>query len=309
MKLIEEEFFKKFSDIDIEQIPHIWIVGSPRVGSTILYLVLAKLFGFTYFSNLVNDFYFDSPSVGICLQNQFDYHSCIDFKNQYGKTEGLFNPNEASLIFRKWFGGTHPTQVHSKDVIPEQVENFLGTFRTIFGITNKFFINKNQWNSFRVEAINKLLPKSVFIWIRRDIRYASCSTLTTRKSQGSKYKWNSATLSNYEEIQKFPFWQQVVEQQYWHNLSILETLEKIDGTKHMEIWYRDFCLSADSVICEIEKFLNDNGIPLKADPDIKLTLPIQYSMSEKAKNTMELELIEDYCDNDRFELYKYQDKS
>jgi len=248
MKEIEDFLFECFSQGEPELI---FILGSPRTGSTLLYQALINALQPFYFANMVNDYFSEHPVVGAAM---ISLPKEVPYKSAYGKTKDPLGPSEASLTIRNWFGGQHPSQTKSCEVIPEKKGHLLATMRAIYAMHGPILI-KNAWNCFRVKNLSKLFPNSKFVWVRRDIAQSANSDLKARIHRGSPYIWNSATTSNYKEIQKLPYWEQVVEQQYEYNKAIAKDMQEVESTK---IWYEDLCAGKTR---ELRLFLGIETLP------------------------------------------------
>ena len=283
MNEVEGLFFRQFSGVDIGEVPLVFILGSPRTGTTLVYQVLINLFGFFYFSNLVNDHFTKFPVPGVALSLQLDPQRPVSYESEYGKTQGYFGPSEGSLLFRKWFGGEHPSQTRSCEVLTDQREHLVLTMKSIYGLTGKPILTKNAWNCFRIRNLVGLFPKTVFIWVRRDIRLSAFSDLKARYAKGSPTIWNSATTSNYLEIQKRPYWEQVVEQQYEYNQSIARDLDQFCANQYLEMWYEDLCDDPEGQLERIRRFLipRDLGIRNRESSMPRLRQSTRHSAAEE----------------------------
>lgn len=220
----------------------IFIVASPRTGSTIIYQAISARYNLPYISNFTNEYYSLSPIVGLAIQKGLTSLTNVGFSSAFGKTSGLFQPSEASDVMRQWFGGGHPSQIMSSEILPGKEDSFISTVSA----TNELFLAplviKNAWNCFRIENIAKLLPDSYFIWVRRNISCAAKSDLNARyKVQGSPNVWNSATPYNVDALMDRPYWEQVVENQYEFNSTIGKSLDGHAENRFSTIWYEDFC--------------------------------------------------------------------
>src|SRR3989304_2155174 len=101
---LEAELMAKLVPADaLESSPAVFVLGAPRTGSTILYQAFVSAFGLPYFSNLVNEYFAASPIVGLLVQSAADRNHKVAFHSHYGKTEGPFEPSEASHVMRHWF--------------------------------------------------------------------------------------------------------------------------------------------------------------------------------------------------------------
>jgi hypothetical protein len=177
----------------------------------------------------------------------------VPYKSLYGKTEGMFEPSEASFIFKNWFGGRHPSQIYSKTILPDRKDHMINTMGSLYGLTHQVILTKNAWNCFRIENLANVFLNSNFVWIRRDIVNSAFSDLKARQARGSLNNWNSATTANYKEIQKLPYWEQVVEQQYWYNKAIKK---EVAIRSSIQVWYEDLINRLPETLEKIDKWFD-----------------------------------------------------
>jgi len=264
MREVEGLFFRQFSDINIRELPLVFILGSPRTGSTLTYQILINSFGFYYFSNLVNDKFAEFPIVGVALSLHLNRHTTVSYKSEYGKTQGDHGPSEGSFIFRNWFGGEQPSETRSCNVLSSKKNHLILTMKSIHKLTGRAILAKNAWNCFRIGALTESFPNIHFIWIRRDIGESAFSDLKARYVKGgSPTAWNSATTANYEEIQKRPYWEQVVEQQYEYNKSIAHDLNRFCPERYLELWYEDLCQDSEVQLERVMAFFDCRSLPIR----------------------------------------------
>lgn len=260
----EQLFFQRFSrQAGVEELPLVFILGSPRTGSTLIYQLVINHFDFFYFANLINDHFAEQPVIGAALALQLGRPGPVGYSSAYGKTKEWWDPSEASLIFKNWFGGEHPAQTRSAEVLPGRVAHFTLTMQTIYQMTGQAIVTKNAWNCFRIRALTSLFPNLHFIWVRRDIGRSALSDLEARYRRGSPYTWNSATTANYREIQQRPYWEQVVEQQYEYNKSIGADLRRFSRGKYIELWYENVCNQTGHEAAKINRYFASQSLPLR----------------------------------------------
>jgi Sulfotransferase family len=217
----------------------VFLLGAPRTGSTIIYQTCALLFGLPFIANLTNDYFAQTPIVGLALQKANP--TPVGMTSRFGKTEGAFQPSEGSLVMMHWFGGGHPSQVVSTSILPDRAQHFARTLAATETLFSRPLMVKNAWNCFRVAWLAKALARARFIWIRRDIAEAAASDLEARyATKASPYAWNSATPANYEELCRRRPVEQVVENQYEFNRAIGAALRADANGRYAEIWYEDF---------------------------------------------------------------------
>jgi len=223
----------------------IFILGSPRTGSTLIYQLMINLYNLFYFTNLTNNYFYKHPFVGSFLSAPFIKK--VRYESNHGKTKGLFGPSEGSYIFRNWFNTKNEVSIKQK-------VHMIDNFRNISKFINKPIVMKNAWNCFRIKALTELFPNAKFVWIRRDIISSAYSDLQSRYVKGNPYVWNSAYTSNYRQIQKQPYWEQVVEQQYEYNRLIEIDLKKFCPYNYIEVWYDQLGSNLEQQINLISNF-------------------------------------------------------
>ena len=252
---VETFLFKRYSrDAKVKDVPILFILGSPRTGSTLIYQVLVNFFQTFYFSNFIEEHFAAHPAVGAALDEVLNPHAPVSYESSYGKTDGMWEPSEASFIFRNWFGGDHPSQAKSCAVLPGLEPHLLATMQSIYALTGRMIIAKNAWNCFRIKTLARLFSRAHFLWIRRDIGLSAHSDLKARYLRGGPTVWNSATTANYQEIQKRPYWEQVVEQQYEYNRSIAADLHQFSHGRFIELWYEELCNDIETQLDRLQNY-------------------------------------------------------
>jgi hypothetical protein len=229
--------------------PAVFILGSPRTGSTPFYQMVVKHFRLPYPCNLCNDAFAEQPIVSGPLLAQVLDRIDIAVTSAYGKTRGAFQPSEGSLLMRHWFGGEHPAQTRSNKLLPGKREHFQKTIAAVHRLFTAPVVIKNAWNCFRIADIARQLPRAYFLWIRRDIGKSALSDLAARYTvQGDPNCWNSATPARVEELRRLPYVAQVVENQYEFSRAIRAGLETSAAGRWADVWYEDLLADPDKVL-------------------------------------------------------------
>jgi len=243
----------------------LFILGSPRVGSTVLFQLVINHFECFFPSNSFNR-KFQNQEVNL---ESFDLSSClsplekVSYISDYGKTLHDGEPSEASAFFGTFFGGEHPSEDKSKAPMPDLAERFVEFCRSLYSQSRKPLVFKNAWNCFRIRYLSQAIPKACFLWIRRDIADAAFSDLEARRKRGSTNIWNSATTSDYLEIQKHPYWEQVVEQQYGYARRVGSDLSQFCRDRYFEVWYEDILVEPNLFLEKINNFLSPRGFTIR----------------------------------------------
>lgn len=252
----------------------LFILGSPRVGSTLLYQVVINHFDVFYPTNSFVELFESDHFLLSELPMEFRRTKFVDYKSLYGKTSGEDQPSEASGLFRYFFGGEHPSESKSKEPLPGLEKKFVQFMNQLFITNKKPFVFKNAWNCFRIEFLSQIFPKACFLWIRRDVAASAYSDLQSRRQRGSTEIWNSATTENYKAIQKLPYWEQVVEQQYSYAQRISKDFSQLSCSRYFEVWYEELCGKTNKTIDELKSFLEPHGFITK---NIKNSIQLKKS--------------------------------
>lgn len=197
--------------------PPLFIVGAPRVGSTLLYQAIIAKYETTYLTNLHSLFY-SEPCLAEYIVRLLRKTGCkyrSSFISNYGFVNGALGPSEAGPTFRHWFGeadfniGDHRTDC-------QKIQRIFSLLCSLQGIP---FVSKNLFNSMRLGEILKCFPEAFLVWMRRDRSEVVRSIIKMRKELcGDVNKWASVRTPHWEEVQKLSPEDQVVRQ--------IETIEK-----------------------------------------------------------------------------------
>ena len=97
----------------------LFILGSPRVGSTVLFQLVINHFECFFPSNSFNRI-FQNKEVNLESLDLSPYLfplENVSYNSDYGKTLHEGEPSEASAFFATFFGGVHPSEEKSKSIL------------------------------------------------------------------------------------------------------------------------------------------------------------------------------------------------
>lgn len=160
--------------------PHIFIVGAPRSGTSLVYEVVVTAFKLAYFTNLSHRFYM-TPLAVTKLGQVFLRPRKPAFQSDYGHIAGWAAPNEGGWIWRRWFEDGAWTDESALSSLPAQEIK-----ATLSGMSNLFhapFINKNVMHSNRIRLLDALFPGCLFIEVRRDPKETVRSIVRAQRRQ------------------------------------------------------------------------------------------------------------------------------
>ncbi len=254
----------EFPPVDREmlKVPIIYVIGTPRSGTTLLYQILCKYLHVGYINNLIARFWL-RPSVGIRLSETIlgpDSRHLVELKSSYGTTAGIAGPHEFGYFWRYWLKlDESPTHHLSKRALAKvdaqglkhALENeILGSFR-------RAVVFKNIICGFHASFLTELHPDSLFVNITRDTLATTRSILNARKKRFGSYKaWWSLKPATYP-FNIFPDnpAAEVVKQVFDCRREVEIELSK-PGVNAINITYEQLCTETEQVLARILKIVN-----------------------------------------------------
>ena len=155
----------------------VFIIGSGRSGTTILYNLLALHPQLCWFSNLTDKFprlpqlsivhrVLDMPVVAGSMRREF-----------VRRTRPSLRPGEGDNIYH-YCGFDDKTKMTKEDLTAEMQRKFTGVIKNYLQATGKErFLNKQTANTQRIQVIDKMFPDAFYIHIIRDGRAVANSLL------------------------------------------------------------------------------------------------------------------------------------
>ncbi|MCD6184240.1 MAG: sulfotransferase [Deltaproteobacteria bacterium] len=240
---------KKMCVFDCRSTPDpIFIVGSPRVGSTVFFQSVIAKYQMAYLSNL-HSLFFSQPCLADILVRAIKFCGFSHrhtMKSDFGYTSGVLGPSEAGATFRYWFGDA---DFSLNDHITN-CQQVISAVATLSKSAAGPLISKNLFNSMRLKEVLKCFPNAFLVWVQRDHSSTVKSILKMRESvNGSDKEWTSVSIPNQQEILKY-----LPEEQALQQILAIETYIKQYFEQHRE--GRTFMVSYDSFRLEPEKIID-----------------------------------------------------
>lgn len=261
----------------------IFILGTPRSGTTLLMQTLKYYFDISYINNFTHRYFFGCPFISELFFSRLSFYD-ENFTSNYGRTKGLIGPHEGSNWWYRFFN-RKPRYVATNNINFHKMERFKSSIRLLTNFSGKNVVFKNPHASLRLNPINSIFPDALFIRIYRDKLDNAHSILKARKDNlGSYNKWWSMDPPGYEDLLSLPPYVQVVEQINLINNLIDQDIKKnaIDKKYIHELSYEDLCEKPSYIINQIHKFFikNSTNIPKK-----NISLPSKFEM----RNTINID--------------------
>ena len=272
----------KYSKSKIKHQP-VFIVGSPRTGSTVLYQALTNQSDVLYFDNLtcrLNRIVF----LGFWLSNKIygkRAHNC--FRSVHGNTSrgGGHAPSECGGFWYRWL----PTDRHFINYEDLDYINCEQIKKEITAVTNYFdrpIVFKNLNSGQRLRLLNKLFPKAKIVFIRRENFYTAQSVLLSKRKLGiPDNKFWSIMPRNVKELENLEWADQIARQIYYLEEQILKDSKLFPKANCFEIDYLG--LNQGS----IDKLSEMLGLQARANyNNIELRLSQKTIISKKDKDKL-----------------------
>jgi hypothetical protein len=232
----------------------IFIIGSGRSGTTILYKSLCLHPDLCWFSNMVNSHpdypelafinrLTDTPWIGPRLK-----HSIINNTSPF-----FISPTEGETIYD--YCGFHDGQKMTISGFPKPVGS---KFKHILNVQllvtgKKRFINKRTANTQRLDVIHAMFPDAYFIHVIRDGRAVANSLLHVPWWNTLPIWWlNGKTPNDWALQGKNPL--ELCALHWKHNIEEIVRHKKMFGKHYMEIRYEDFVSDVRGTIGTIMMF-------------------------------------------------------
>lgn len=265
----------------IERLPLIYIVGTPRSGTTLLSQLISRYLPVGYINNLIARFW-SRPSVGIKLSRAIlgeDSRQDISFSSTHGTTQGISNPHEFGYFWRYWLKLDQAPTHHLSAQALEAVD-WSGLKKAlqqeILASFNNPVVFKNIICGFHAAFLTGLHPASLFINIKRDLLTTAASILKVRQERFGSYQvWWSLKPSTYPfDVLGGDAAAEVAMQVIACRQEIDEELSQ-PGVKSISLTYDELCARPGQVIDRICLKLAEMGQvvqPLSLDfPNLTVT--------------------------------------
>ena len=267
---LEEDFLERVNGIlgpaeeeeyrDLpERLPTLHVVGAPRSGTTLLYQVIASGLEVGYVNNLIAAFWL-APVTGVRLSGKLGLGGGAgsSFDSSFGRTEGVGEPHEYGYF---WNHHLRYPDLAERDPGHEDSIDWAGLRRVLINMVEadgRPMAFKPMLLVWHLETMLRHMPRSCFVWIRREPRDTALSILRMRRSLLGTYDgW--ASLRPGEAPTDVPAWEQVAAQVVLLERTLQEAAMRLGPDHVLPVRYERLCADPGAVLREIRDMMGAKG--------------------------------------------------
>lgn len=276
--------------------PVVLVVGCPRSGTTLLMQWLAASGAFGYPSNLLSRFW-RAPAVGAMVERllfdpavQFRDElglgsaPAVGFDSDLGKTAGARSPNEFWYFWRRFFPLGEAGGLGEAGRAGVDGPGFLGELAAWEAAVGRPLALKAVLLAWDLPLLAALLPRAVFVDIRRDPFYnAQALLLARRRFFGDARRWYSVRPPEAGALADRTPHEQVVGQVGYMRRAIDGGLASLDPRRVVRLAYARFCGDPAEAWAELVRALRAAGEEI--DPSYRG--PARFEASDGVRVTSE----------------------
>lgn len=242
-----------------ERYPTLHVVGVPRSGTTLLYQAVAAGLEIGYVSNLVASFW-RAPVLGLRLARKLGVDRFTSsFDSAFGRTQGVGEPHEFGYFWN------HHLRYPGLWELPPGHEDTIDWTRL-----RTVLVNLAHWNGgpvafkpmllvWHLERLAQAMPRTCFVWIRRDLRANALSLLEMRSALfGSHEQWASLRPYGPDWLAEEPPWRQVAAQAVVLERTLETALERMPE-RVLRVEYEELCADPGAVLDDVRELLGARG--------------------------------------------------
>ena len=190
--------------------PIVWVVGTPRSGTTLAATVLRHTLDLGYVTNVAARFP-TNPVVGMMLAETLRVHAPDSGGPEFdiGRTRGLDGDHEFGMFWTRWLrldetpDGSHRLGDAQRDAV--DIEGLRATLHAMIGVVDHPLLLRNVICGLNASLLARVHEQSVFVEVRRDPIDTAWSILRCRRERaGGEENWWSLRPSNWRRCAEAP---------------------------------------------------------------------------------------------------------
>lgn len=251
-----------------ERFPTLQIIGVPRSGTTLLSQLVSAHLDIGYIDHVVAAFW-EAPLYGIRMSRQLlGGVRPTGYTSQFGRTTEIHEPHEFGYFWRDLLDHEELAEAGAAAAtidwtrVRRVITNMCEEFERPIAFKSFLLV----WH---MQRFQQVLPRTCFVWVKRDPLDAAMSILRFREGfAGSRDTWVSMKPLAYETLRAEPRAAQVAGQVYEVEQTIRANVAAAAPGTVLELDYAEICSDPAGVVEACRELLGRNGYT----PDL-LTLP------------------------------------
>jgi len=247
--------------LDVEEVyPTLHVIGVPRSGTTLLYQVIASGLEVGFVNNLVAAFWL-APVYGLRLSRKLGLHRQTSaFESTFGRTPAITEPHEFGYFWNhhlRYPDLCEQPPGHEESIDWERLRKVLLNLAHANGGPMAF---KPMLLTWHLERMVEHMPRTCYVWIRRDLAETALSLLRMRRSlRGSEAAWTSLRPHGPRWLEGEPPWRQVAAQAVALERTIAAAAARLGPDHVLELDYETLCASPRAVLGQVRDLLGAKG--------------------------------------------------
>lgn len=261
-----------------ERLPTLHVIGAPRSGTTLLFQVLAAGLDIAYVSNLAAAFW-RAPVTGMRLARKLGVErlEASSFDSAFGRTSGVLEPHEFGYFWNHHLGYPDLAQrppEHEDTIDWERLRLVMVNMAERAGRPVAFKPMLLLWH---LERMAREMPRTCFVWIRRDPRLTALSLLKMRRGiRGTENEW--ASLKPNAPLDDEPPWRQVAAQVVLLERTIARAASALGPQRIMRVDYDELCAAPADVVGRVADLMETHG----HRPELRPGVPDSFAVRHNA---------------------------
>ena len=271
--------------------PPLFLVGSPRSGTTFLMQLLSTTGQFAIPTNLLSRFYY-APYLGAKIQqlltdNNFDYNNEMgdfgakeQFNSNLGKTSGALSPSEFTYFWRRFIPNYDPQYLSATEEDQIDGGGLAAGVAAIEAVIQKPLAAKAFIIQYNLPKLYKIFSNSIFVQVRRNPLYVMQSIYEARQSfYNTLDVWWSVKPKEYAELKHLDIYQQIAGQIYYTERALADGLAQLPDKSRLIVEYEETCQSPSGFYMKLKNKYKENAYELSDD----VNLPQAFSPSNEVR--------------------------
>jgi GT2 family glycosyltransferase len=259
--------------------PVCFVLGPPRSGTTLLYELLIRSFGFAYVCNLAHSLYTTPVAATSLARRWIEAWRRPDadrYKSDYGTISGWGAPNEGGNLWNQWFPREIFLDADYADRVP--LERVRGVVAGIARVMGGPFLNKNVMHSVHMRLLDRLFPGCAFVHVVREpianVRSIVRLRLEQARDASDLAAWRSVKPREWERFRDAHHAVQACAQVHFTHANIREDSALLGAERTLEVAYDRLCLEPGRTLEEIGAFLRGRGIDVALGGSVPESFPL-----------------------------------